>query len=84
MLGYLMYWSALVPRLMAVVGLIGGTLATATAIAVLFRLYEQTSVWSAIATLPEFIWEATLGIWLIVKGFNSSATIVSKPTRAGV
>jgi TRAP-type mannitol/chloroaromatic compound transport system permease large subunit len=36
MLGYLMYRSALVPRLMAVVGLIGGTLATATAIAVLF------------------------------------------------
>jgi Domain of unknown function (DUF4386) len=73
LLGYLMYRSALVPRAIAVLGLIGDPLAFASATATLFGLYEQVSVWAAIAIIPEFAWEATLGIWLIVKGFNSSA-----------
>ena len=70
LLGYLMYRSALVPRAMAVLGLVGGPLVCASGIAVLFGLYEQVSVWSFIATLPEIAWEATLGIWLIAKGFK--------------
>lgn len=72
LLGYLMYRSGLVPRAMAMLGLIGGPLAFASATAVLFGLYEQTSVPSFIATLPEIAWEASLGIWLIVKGFKPS------------
>jgi hypothetical protein len=49
-LGYLMYRSALVPRGMAVVGLIGGPLVTASGVAVLFGVIEAGSVWQAIAT----------------------------------
>jgi hypothetical protein len=45
---------------------------------VLFGLYEQVSAWSFIATLPEIAWEATLGIWLIVNGFNPSVTASEK------
>jgi hypothetical protein len=73
LLGYLMYRSALVPRAMAVLGLIGGPLVAASGIAVLFGLYEQLSPWSAVATIPEFAWEASLGIYLIAKGFRPSA-----------
>ena len=73
LLGYLMYRSALVPRAMALLGLVGGPLLFASAIATLFGLYEQVSVWGGIATLPIFAWELSLGIWLIAKGFNSSA-----------
>jgi hypothetical protein len=72
LLGYLMYASGLVPRAMAVLGLVGGPLVFASGIAVLFGLYAQVSGWSAIATLPEFAWELTLGIWLVVKGFTPS------------
>jgi hypothetical protein len=36
------------------------------------RRYEQVSVWSAIATLPVFAWEGSLGIYLMVKGFKPS------------
>jgi Domain of unknown function (DUF4386) len=72
LLGYLMYRSGLVPRRMALLGLIGGPLLFASATATLFGLYEQVSVWSAIATVPVFVWEASLGIWLIVKGFKPS------------
>ena len=73
LLGYLMYSSRLVPRYLAVLGLVGGPVAVASATATLFGLYEQVSVWASIAIIPEFLWELSLGIWLIVKGFNPSA-----------
>jgi hypothetical protein len=81
MLGYLMYRSALVPRGMALLGLIGGPLVCASGIAILFGVFEAGSVWQAISTIPEFLWELSLGIWLIVKGFNPSAlaSLSSKP-----
>jgi hypothetical protein len=73
LLGYLMYRSGLVPRGMAMLGLVGGPLLCASGIAILFGVFEAGSVWQVIATIPEFIWELSLGIWLIVKGFNPSA-----------
>ena len=72
LLGSLMYQSGLVPRPLALLGLIGGPLVSASGIAVLFGLYQQVSVWSGIATVPEFLWEAALAIYLIVKGFRPS------------
>jgi Domain of unknown function (DUF4386) len=73
LLGYLMYRSGLVPRGLAVVGLIGGPVIVVSTIAVLFGVIEAGSVWQVIATLPEALYELALGIWLIVKGFNTSA-----------
>jgi len=73
LLGYLMYRSGLVPRRMAILGLIGGPVLVAAAVAILFGVIEAGSVWQIIATLPEALWELSLGIWLIVKGFNPSA-----------
>jgi hypothetical protein len=79
-LGYLMYKSALVPRRMAMLGLVGGPLVCASGIAILFGVFDAGSAWQAIATIPEFFWELSLGIWLIVKGFNPSA-LASMPTN---
>ncbi|MEJ7842074.1 MAG: DUF4386 domain-containing protein [Rubrobacter sp.] len=73
LLGYLMYRSGLVPRRMAMLGLIAGPVLCAAGIAILFGVFEAGSVWQIIATIPEFFWELSLGIWLIVKGFNPSA-----------
>jgi hypothetical protein len=84
LLGYLMYRSGLVPRRMAVLGLIGGPVLVAAAVAVLFGVFEAGSVWQIIATMPEFFWELSLGIWLIVKGFNPSAAILSEPDTTDV
>ena len=72
-LGYLMYRSRLVPRGMAMLGLIAGPMLMAAGIAVIFGVIEQGGVWQGLAALPEFFWELALGIWLIVKGFNPSA-----------
>src|SRR5215208_4115596 len=72
-LGFLMYTSGLVPRGMAVLGLIAGPVIIVSGIAVLFGVIEAGGVVQAIATIPEALWELLLGIWPIVRGFNPSA-----------
>jgi len=79
LLGYLMYRSGLVPRRMAMLGLVAGPVLCASGIAILFGVFEAGSVWQIIATIPEFVWELSLGIWLIVKGFNPSALAALAP-----
>jgi branched-subunit amino acid transport protein AzlD len=71
-LGYLMYRSELVPRGMAVLGLIGGPLIIVTGVAVLLGVLEEGGVWQ-VAVIPEFVWELSLGIWPIMRGFDPSA-----------
>ena len=79
LLGYLMYTSALVPRGMAVLGLIGGPLIIASGVGVLFGVIEAGGAVQSIATIPEFLWELSLGIWPIVRGFNPSAIARLQP-----
>jgi hypothetical protein len=75
LLGYMMYKSGLVPRGMAILGLVGGTLATITATLVLFGAYEQVSAWSFLLTLPEIAWELSLGIYMTFKGFRPAPVV---------
>jgi uncharacterized protein DUF4386 len=79
-LGYVMYRSGLVPRGMAILGLIGGPLVMATGIAIMFDVTEPGSTLQAIATIPEFFWELSLGIYLIVKGFRPSPILAMDGT----
>ena len=81
MLGYLMYRSGLVPRGMAVLGLVGGPLIVASGIAVLFDVLQFAGTGQGIATIPEFLWELSLGIYLTVKGFRPSP-ILSRDANA--
>ena len=64
---------------MAVLGLVGGPLIIASGIAVLFGLIEQGGPVHLIVVIPEFLWELSLGIWLVVKGFNPSALARLQP-----
>jgi uncharacterized protein DUF4386 len=73
MLGYLMYRSGLVPRGMAMLGLVGGPLIIASGSAAVLGVIEAGGVWQSVAAIPEFFWELSLGIWLVVKGVNTSA-----------
>jgi energy-converting hydrogenase Eha subunit A len=83
LLGYLMYTSGLVPRRMALLGLIGGPLAVATAIAVLFGAYDQTSAINFVFTVPEILWEASLTLWLLFKGFKPSPILAAGEMPVG-
>jgi hypothetical protein len=50
----------------------------------LFDVIEPGSSAQAIATIPEFFWELSLGIYLIVKGFRSSSAILVIPESPSV
>lgn len=75
LLGFLMYRTALVPRPIAVLGLVGGTLAVVSGIAELFGLFPQVSAAAFVLVLPEAVFEAAFGIWLTVKGFKPAPII---------
>ena len=72
LLGYLMYRSALVPRRMALLGLIGGPLAFVGGVFVLFGAFDDPSAPLFAFTIIEIAWEASLAIYLTVKGYRSS------------
>jgi hypothetical protein len=85
-LGYLMYRSGLVPRGLAVLGLIAGPVLIARFVGILFGVFEPMSVLGGLMVVPEFVWELAFGIWLIVKGFNPSAvaSLSADPEGDGV
>jgi hypothetical protein len=71
LLGYLFYKSGLVPRQLAIFGLIGGPLIFASSIAVLFGAYEQDGA-HFIFSIPEIVFEVGITIFTIWKGFRPS------------
>jgi hypothetical protein len=76
LLGYLMYRSRLVPRLIPTLGLVGGPLLISSAVGTMFGVNEAVSVWSGVALLPIFLWELFLGLWMTFKGFQRSAPLM--------
>ena len=83
MVGYLLYRSGLVPRWMAALGLVGGPLICLSGIAVLFDVFDAGGTGQAIATIPEFLWELALGLYLTVKGFRPSPIAAAYDRDAG-
>ena len=71
-LGSLMYKSGLVPRGMAMLGLVGGPLIKLSGAAIMLGLTERGGTLQGIATIPEFFWELSLVIYCVVKGFKPS------------
>lgn len=79
LLGYLMWRSRLVPRPMVMFGLVGGPLALLAGIGVLLGAWESTSGVPVALTAPEAIWEFSLSVWLLVKGFRPSPILTGTP-----
>ncbi len=78
MLCYTLYKAKLVPRVLALWGLIG------YAIIFLGMISEIMGSGLGLASsLPGGLWEIFIGVWLIVKGFNAPATLV-EPARAAI
>jgi len=77
LLGSLLYQSRLVPRVLPLLGFIGAVLLVASFIAILFGLWGQMSAQAALAALPIALWEFSLGVWLVVKGFKPSPILAS-------
>jgi len=72
MTAYLLYKSKLVPRFITVLGMIGGPMIFMCAVLVTFGFFTQTSLWGGLMAIPVFLYEMSLAIRLLVKGFNST------------
>ena len=80
MVSYLLYQSRLVPRFLSVWGLIGAPLILAASLLRVFGIVTLFSPVSGVLAAPIALFEMVLAVWLIVKGFDSSA-IESRPAR---
>ena len=79
LLGYVLYRSGLVPRILPIVAFVGAPLLLASDIAVFFGVYANVSPLAALAALPVAAFEFSLGVWLVVKGFSPSSTLMAAP-----
>jgi hypothetical protein len=72
LLGSLLYQSRLVPRVLPIIGFVGAALLVAADIAVLFGFIGQHAPSTSLFAIPIALWELSLGIYLVVKGFKPS------------
>ena len=73
LLGWMLYQSRLVPRGLAVIGIIGAPVLLMGYFAVMFGLLEQHGALAGASAIFVALFEFSLGIWLVVKGFNPAA-----------
>jgi len=73
LLGFLLYKSRLVPRALSLIGIVGGPVLIAGYIAVLFGLVGQHAPLAGLSSVLVALFEFSLGVWLVVKGFNQIA-----------
>ena len=83
-LGYLMYRSGLMPRQLAMFGLVGGPLVCLSGIAAMSGAFEPSGGVQFVFTIPEIIWEASIGIYLTFKGFKTSAPVLNESRETAV
>ncbi|MFA5132100.1 MAG: DUF4386 domain-containing protein [Candidatus Paceibacterota bacterium] len=76
LLGVLLYQSRLVPRGLSLIGIIGGPVLIVGYLAILFGVVGQHAPITGLFALLVALFEFSLGIWLVVKGFNPSSTIL--------
>jgi hypothetical protein len=78
---YVLYISKLVPRFIAVLGLIGGPMIFSCGLFVTLGWFEQISPPGTLMALPVFAYEMSLAVWLITKGFNDTDSVASVPVQ---
>jgi hypothetical protein len=75
-LGYVMYRSRLVPRIIPTVGLVGAPLIIISSSVTMFGGWGQVSLVGSLCALPIALWELSLGVWLTVKGFRPTTLTI--------
>lgn len=82
LLGYLLYQSGLVPRILPIIAFVGAPLQLASFIAMFLGAYTSTSPLAALAALPVAVFEFGFGVYLIVKGFRRVPVIADTTPAA--
>ena len=76
LLGLLLYHARLVPRSLSLIGIIGGPVLLVGDLLVLFDVIGQHAPTTSLFAIPVALFELTLGIWLVAKGFSSAPASV--------
>ncbi len=84
LLGFLLYQSRLVPRGLALIGIVGGPILLAGYLAVMFGLLGQHAPLATLSSIPVALFEFSLGVWLVVKGFQPSPIIAGMAATSDV
>lgn len=83
-LGFVMYRSGLVPRILPMMGLVGAPLLLTSDILIFFGVIDRVSPFAAVAFIPIAVWELSLGVYLTVRGFKPAAVAALTSTDAPV
>ncbi len=70
LLGTLLYQTKLVPRILPIIGIIGAFTLVAGDVAVLYGTIDQHAPIAGLSAVPIALWEFSLGIYLVFKGFK--------------
>ena len=84
LLGFLLYQSRVVPRVLPLIAFIGAPLLLASDAAKLFGLLGPTAPLAALAAVPVAIFEFSLGVYLVVKGFRPAPILSGETPEVGV
>ena len=84
LLGYLMWRSRLLPRPLVLFGVIGGPLAVVGGVGVLLGAWDNPSGPLSALTVLEVIWEFSLSVWMLVKGFRPSPILTGPPIASSL
>ena len=74
LLGSMLYRLRLVPRVLPVLGFIAVPLLVAHTIILMFGITGPLLTLTTLGVIPIAVWEFSLGVWLVVKGFYPTAT----------
>src|SRR3954454_9966970 len=85
LLGYLLFRSRLVPRILPIVAFVGAPLLLASDIAIFFGLYDPVALLAGGAVIRVAAFELSVAIWLLVKGFNPDSPVLARAnTEVGI
>jgi hypothetical protein len=81
-LGFVLYRSGLVPRVLPLMGLVGAPLLLAADVLIFFGVVDRLDPIVVVAALPIAVWEFSLGVYLTVKGFRPAAVAALPAAQA--
>ncbi|HRH48262.1 MAG TPA: DUF4386 domain-containing protein [Panacibacter sp.] len=78
LLGFLLYHSRLVPRGLSLIGIVGGPILLIGYFSILFGVIGQHDPLTGLFAIPVALFEFSLGIYFVVKGFKPSVITADK------
>jgi len=81
LLGLLLYKSRLVPRALSLIGIAGALPLIAGHVAITLGLIDRISPYAVLSAVPVAVFEFSLGIYLIVKGFKRDSPLLINLSR---